>query len=187
LSKLALPTTIPHAERAGTDAGGGGGYTMAASDPASSARRWRRVAAGAVAGLLLLAGAIALGWVSSDKRHGPAASVTDVPADSGNDVSKVLDALNSMIGGGAATDAGAATPTTVVPVPSDSSKDSSGGLVFQNAPAPAGSAPAPGPVGVLQGAAAASAAAMGMRVCTPKDGTELVRDGGFGFGGQACC
>lgn len=135
-------------------------------------RRWRRLGAGALAGVLLLAGAIALGVVYSNK--GPQAAPATAPATAAapvgdSDVSKVLDALTNLAGKDeaalSAPPAEAIVPASVVPV---SNEDKAA------APA-AGGAPVPGTQGVIQSVSAAVAQQLGMHVCTPKDGKELVR------------
>lgn len=130
-------------------------------------RRWRRLGAGALAGVLLLAGAIALGVVYSNK--GPQAAPATATAPVGDsDVSKVIDALTNLASKDEAAlstpPAEAAVPATVVPVSTD------------KAAAPAtGGVPAPGTQGVIQSVSAAVAQQLGMHLCTPKDGKELVR------------
>lgn len=154
-------------------------------DTASSGRRWRRVA-GTVLGLLLVAGAIALGVSFSNKSGGGTATApaaagqqeVDASADAGN-VAKVLDALNNMGGGGDATVVPSlpADPVPIVGTPEENSKDGSG-LVFSgdltNMAGSAQNTTAPGPQGLIQAMSAAAYNSLGMRVCTPNNGAELV-------------
>lgn len=151
----------------------------------SSGRRGRRFALGALGGVVLVAIAIALGVVYSghggrSSEAGPATKDAFTPAAADtNNVAKVLDALNALNGGAtteSSTNAGAAT-AVVVP-DSAASKDATG-MTFTDTSSMAGGtgrgalAPA-SPVGVLQTMAANTATMMGMHVCTPKDGPELV-------------
>jgi len=164
------------------------------NEASSSGRRWRRVAAGAVGALLLVAGAIALGVVYSGKQGGGAAVSSQGDSTVGGDVSKVLDALKGLVGadGGDATPAadGTTTTTTVTPVPpaivtTDANKD---GQFSSEAAKEAGSAPVPGPQGLLQGLAAGALSSLGLKVCTPADGPELVSQSshqGMGLSGLA--
>lgn len=148
----------------------------------SSGQRWRRrAAAAALLGLLLVAGAIALGVVYSHNGAGSAtANSSASPVAAPADVAQVLDALKAMEG--AATDAAstataATTPVTVV-TPDTASKDgvdtvvsadSAAGTLVDKAAAAANK-----PVGVLQTLAAQQSTMMGMRICYPSNGAELV-------------
>ncbi len=162
------------------------------NEASSSGRRWRCVAAGAVGALLLVAGAIALGVVYSGKQGGGAAVSSQGDSTVGGDVSKVLDALKGLVGadGGDATPAADGTTTTVTPVPpaivtTDANKD---GQFSSEAAKEAGSAPVPGPQGLLQGLAAGALSSLGLKVCTPADGPELVSQSshqGMGLSGLA--
>lgn len=153
---------------------------MAPDGTNSGGRRRRFLAAGALGGVLLLALAIALGVAYSGKGHHGAGVATQgnqggsnaalpASADGGN-VAKVLDALNQMNAGG--DDATTTTTTTPVAATTDGSKDG----ILSDATNTAGGAAAPGPVGVIQTLSANAAKVMGMTVCTPKDGPELVRE-----------
>lgn len=144
----------------------------ASNDGAASYRRgWRR-GAGAMAGLLLVAGAIALGVVYSNKGHqagSPAKILDDAVAAGETGMDKVLDAINNMGGGDKpSADATAPAAEAVTPVTPVASTDA------DKAATPA--ATAPGPQGIIQTLSADVAQNLGMRVCTPVDGTELVRD-----------
>lgn len=149
---------------------------MAPNDTiASTGRRWRRV--GGVLGLLLVAGAIALGVVySNNGGHGSSATSAqqgDQSPDTST-VDQVLDALKNLVGGDATAASTDSTTTTTVVVPQTASKD---GVVDDasnmagSAPAPA---PAPGPQGIIQTMSAAAANSLGMKVCTPNNGAEFV-------------
>lgn len=144
---------------------------MAPNDQtASTGRRWRRV--GGVLGVLLVAGAIALGVVYSNKGgHGSSAKgVQQGELSPGTStVTQVLDALKNLVGGDAAVPLNDATTTVV---PQAASKDGvMGGASNMAGPAPA---PAPGPQGLIQAMSAAAANSLGMKVCTPNNGAEFV-------------
>ena len=154
-------------------------------DNALSGRRWCRVA-GTVLGLLLVTGAIALGVAFSNKGRGtgtaPAKSGQQgdvTPSVDASNVAKVLDALNNMGGSGSTTMVAPppADPVPTVGTPEESSKDGSG-LVFSgdmtNMAGNAQNTTAPGPQGLIQAMSAAAYNSLGMRVCTPNNGAELV-------------
>lgn len=138
---------------------------------ASTGRRWRRV--GGVLGVLLVAGAIALGVVYSNKGgHGSSATSAqpgELSPDT-SDVGKVLDALKNLVGGDAAAPS-TDTTTTVVPQQTASKDGVMDGASNMAGPAPA---PAPGPQGLIQTMSAAAANSLGMKVCTPNNGAEFV-------------
>lgn len=147
---------------------------MAPNDPiASTGRRWRRV--GGVLGLLLVAGAIALGVVySNNGGHGSSATSAqqgDQSPDTST-VDQVLDALKNLVGGDATAASTDSTTTTTVVVPQTASKDGVvDGASNMAGPAPA---PAPGPQGIIQTMSVAAAKSLGMKVCTPNNGAEFV-------------
>lgn len=149
-------------------------------DTASTGRRRRRVAVGAVLALLLVAGAIALGVVYSNKGRGSSANGTqqDGLAPDSSSVAKVLDALKNMVSGDAAapsTDAATTTVVTPVTANKDGVLDGASNMAGPApAPAPGANAPAPGPQGLIQAASAAAYNSLGMKVCTPNNGAEFV-------------
>ena len=146
---------------------------MAPNDQtASTGRRWRRV--GGVLGVLLVAGAIALGVVYSNKGgHSSATSAQqgELSPDTST-VTQVLDALKNLAGDDAAVPLNDAT-TTVVPqaASKDGVMDGASNLAGL---APATGASAPGPQGLIQTMSAAAANSLGMKVCTPNNGAEFV-------------